>query len=556
MRRYLWQGNFNNLPQDICDVVIIGTGLAGIYTALHLDPSLDVILINKNGLAESNSMYAQGGIAAAVAANDSPALHFEDSLIAGAGLNDPAALEVLVSEGPDNIQLLREWGVPFDLDAEGKLVVSREGAHTRDRIVHCHGDATGFHVTSCLAGRLSQLGNCKILNRTCLVDFLTDARGKVIGILTLSTDHADEFRLILARQVILATGGIGGLFPRTTNAAAATGDGLAAAMRCGAEVKDLEFIQFHPTALPKPDAQGRCFLISEAVRGEGAILRNHKGKAFMAQEHPQADLAPRDVVSRAIYRQMLQAGTDHVWLDITHRNRAFLQKRFPMIYETCAKLKLDMATQWLPVAPVQHYYMGGVATDLDGRTSRPGLWAVGEAACTGIYGANRLASNSLLECLVFGRRIARAINADSANGAGKAGKTGKSGMAGMAKSARAARSASHVNLPINIGQLRILRPANDLPASRIQAIRQQIRQLMDRYCGILRDQEGLETARDELGDLNKELAAINVHDCLTMETCQMAIAARAIIDAALERKNSIGAHFRTDDPAGKLDSVI
>lgn len=532
MRRYLMQGNFRKLPQDACDVVIIGTGLAGIYTALHLDPALKVILINKYGLDESNSLYAQGGIAAAVAANDNPSLHFEDSWIAGAGLNDPAALQVLVNEGPENVRLLQQWGVPFDLDAAGQLVVSREGAHTRDRIIHCHGDATGFHVTSCLTDRLLTQPNCRIMNRTCLVDYLSDDLGNVHGILTLSTDKPDEFRIIRARQVILATGGIGGLYPRTTNAPAATGDGLAAALRCGAATRDLEFIQFHPTALPWPDAQGRCFLISEAVRGEGAILRNNKGKAFMAQEHPQADLAPRDVVSRAIFRQMLASGTDHVWLDITHRDREFLQKRFPMIYETCARQNLDMATQWLPVAPVQHYFMGGVWTDLDGRTSRQGLWACGEAACTGIYGANRLASNSLLECLVFGRRIARAINGSQKG------------------------ISSGLFCPENPDQRPIPGSSHEISPDRVQTIRQQIRQLMERHCGILRNQEGLKLAEEQLKALNSELDTINAHDRLTVETCQMATAAQAIIQAASRRRNSVGAHFMTDDPAGKLDSAI
>ena len=532
MRRYLWQGNYRQLPQNHCDVVIIGTGLAGIYTALHLDRSLKVILINKNGLDESNSMYAQGGIAAAVAPGDTPAQHFEDSWVAGAALNDPAALQILVSEGPDNIRKLREWGVPFDLDNSGRLAVTREGAHRRNRVVHCRGDATGLHVTSTLADRLRLQPNCQLIENTCLVDFLTDSNGDVCGILTLSSDVPDDYGMIMARHVILATGGIGGLYPRTTNAAAATGDGLAAALRCGAEVKDLEFIQFHPTALPKPDAQGRCFLISEALRGEGAILRNHKGKAFMAQEHPQADLAPRDVVSRAIFRQMLENGTEHVWLDITHRDREFLTKRFPMIYETCARQGLDMATQWLPVAPVQHYFMGGVRTDVDGRTSLKGLWACGEAACTGIYGANRLASNSLLECLVFGRRIARTINAGPDEFISESG------------------------LPEFTEQLRLVRPAPDLPGGRVQTIRTQIRQIMDRHCGILRDHDGLALAAEEMRELAQELSEIRIHDRFTLETCQMAVVARAIIQSALARKDSIGAHFRTDDPAGKLDSVV
>ncbi|HAL74550.1 MAG TPA: L-aspartate oxidase [Clostridiales bacterium] len=532
MRRYLWQGDFSKLPQTRCDVVVIGTGLAGLYTALHLDPALQVVLLNKNGLDESNSMYAQGGIAAAIAPGDSPAQHFEDSWVAGAGLNNPSALQVLVQEGPSDIRQLRDWGVPFDLDSQGCLSVTREGAHHRNRIVHCHGDATGLYVTSTLADRLRSQTNCQLLEKTCLVDFLTDEQDAVCGILTLTADNPGQYAIILARHVILASGGIGGLYPRTTNAATATGDGLAAALRCGAETADLEFVQFHPTALPWPDAQGRCFLISEAVRGEGGILRNHKGKAFMALEHPQADLAPRDIVSRAIYRQMLENGIEHVWLDITHRDRDFLMKRFPTIYETCARRGIDIATQWIPVSPVQHYYMGGVRTDIDGRTTKTGLWACGEAACTGIYGANRLASNSLLECLVFGRRIAQAINHQPT------------------------KFSSLTGQPDFSGQLRLVRPILDLPAGRVQTIRLQIRQIMDRHCGILRNQEGLELAAEQLGDIIQELAAVRIQDRFTLETCQMATAAKAIIQAAMARTGSVGAHFRTDDPAGKLNSVV
>lgn len=532
MRRFLWQGNHTDLPQQTCDVVIIGTGLAGIYTALHLDPSLRVILINKSGLSESNSLYAQGGIAAAIAPGDSPSQHFDDSWAAGAALNDPAALNVLVSEGPDNIRQLSDWGVPFDLDSSGCLAVTREGAHHRNRIVHCRGDSTGLHVTQTLADRLSSLDNCRVLNRTCLVDFLTDAQDAVCGILTLSADNPDQFAMIRARHIVLATGGIGGLFPRTTNAASATGDGLAAALRCGAEVKDLEFIQFHPTALPWPDESGRCFLISEAVRGEGAILRNHKGKPFMTREHPLGDLAPRDIVSRAIFKQMLDQNTEHVWLDITHRDEKFLRGRFPTIYSTCAGKGYDMATQWLPVAPVQHYYMGGVRTDLDGRTSLIGLWACGEAACTGIYGANRLASNSLLECLVFGRRIARAINAAPDAFVSSGGQPDFSGL------------------------IRIIKGKQDLPSKRVEAVRNLIRQTMERHCGILRCYDGLTAASNQLRELDLELSGVAVHDRFTMETCQMVLAAQRIVGSALNRPGSIGAHFRTDDPAGKLISAI
>jgi L-aspartate oxidase len=536
MPRYLWQGDFQKLPHQSCDVVIVGTGLAGLYTALHLDPALDVLLVSKGSLSDSNSMYAQGGIAAAVAPGDSPARHYEDSWQAGCGLGDPAALQILVHEGPENIRLLQSWGVPFDLDSRGQLAVGREAAHSQDRVVHCHGDATGFHVTNTLAGRLAAMPRRTVLENTCLADFLTGPDGRVTGILVLRSGSCGEFAVIEARQTILASGGIGGLFPRTTNAATVTGDGLAAAIRCGAAVKDLEFIQFHPTALPNPDAQGRCFLISEAVRGEGGILRNHFGKPFMARLHPLADLAPRDVVSRAIFCQMLRDGTDHVWLDITSHSREFLRSRFPTIYETCIRLGLDMASQWLPVAPVQHYFMGGVSTSLDGQSSREGLWAVGEAACTGIYGANRLASNSLLECLVFGRRAARAIN-------------------GLASGLDpGAHFAGNRRIPEQPRLLARSRPA--LSANRIQTIRQQVRQLMDRHCGIMRTQEGLELALAQLEHLAEEVAGIAISDRKTLETCQMVTSARAIVQAALQRKNSVGAHYRTDVSGTCLSNAI
>lgn len=529
MRRYLYNGSLSTLPLRTCDVLIVGSGLAGLFTALNIDPALQVIIINKHGLAESNSMYAQGGIAAAVAPNDDPDLHYQDSMIAGAYLCEPAALRILVDEGPDCVRTLQAWGVPFDCAPDGSLAVGQEGAHSRKRIVHCHGDATGFYSTSRLAALLPNHPNIEVLNDQALVDLVTDDQDRAAGAVTLSTRAADTFSLILARQIILATGGIGQLYQHSTNALPATGDALAAAIRAGAAVRDLEFVQFHPTALPEPDEAGRCFLISEAVRGEGAILRNLKGEAFMAKVHPQAELAPRDVVSRAIFSQMLAADSYFVYLDITHHSREFLRRRFPMIFETCLQRGLDMAVQWLPVAPVQHYFMGGVHTDLQARTSMPNLLACGEVAHTGIYGANRLASNSLLECLVFGRRAALTVSTAE--------------RVPLATVAELDQAFSRQRNPARPASL-IPPPAKD----EIKGIRQQIRHLMTRYCGILRDQPGLDKAELGLAELLDRLETVTVENLAVLEACQMVVAAQAIVQAASHRKYSIGAHFRTDDP--------
>ncbi len=532
MRRYLFGGNLADLPVQTCDVLIVGAGLAGLYTALQTDPGLSVIIINKLGLDESNSMYAQGGIAAAIAPDDNPDLHYADSMAAGAGLCDPQALRILVDEGPANIRTLRDWGVPFDVAPDGALSVCQEGAHSRKRIVHCYGDATGFHVTSRLVNLLPDHPNIAVHSNQALVDLITNDNGQAAGAITLDSRQADQFTLYLARHIVLAAGGIGQLYQHSTNALPATGDALAAAIRAGAEVRDLEFVQFHPTALPEPDESGRCFLISEAVRGEGAILRNLKGEAFMAQAHPLAELAPRDIVSRAIFAEMLAADSYFVYLDITHRSRDFLQHRFPMIYETCLQRGLDMAVQWLPVAPVQHYFMGGVHTDLQARTSIPNLLACGEVAHTGIYGANRLASNSLLECLVFGLRAARTVST--------APRLPLVTVADLVDSFERERRRTMPPVPPLIPPIP---PAKD----EVRGMRQHIRHLMTRYCGILRDQAGLDKARLGLQTLHQRLEIVTVNTLSILEESQMVVAALGIVEAASRRKHSIGAHFRTDD---------
>ncbi len=535
MQRYLFGASLSDLPRYDCDVLIVGAGLAGLYTALQLDPSLNVVVLNKLGLDESNSMYAQGGIAAAVAEDDSPDLHFDDSMAAGSNLCNTDTLRVLVDEASENIRILQEWGVPFDLDEQGQLAVGQEGAHSRKRIIHCHGDATGFHMTSRIVELVKDRANVRVDNNWALVDLVTDQNDAVAGVIALNSKATDDFRFYRARFVVLASGGIGQLFLHSTNARPATGDALAAALRAGAKTGDLEFIQFHPTALPEPDENGRCFLISEAVRGEGAILRSLSGEPFMEKAHPLGNLASRDVVSQAIFRQMLADDSDYVYLDITHLPAEFLQSRFPMIYETCLQRGLDMAKDYLPVAPVQHYFMGGVDTDLMARTSLKNLLACGEVAHTGIYGANRLASNSLLECLVYGRRAARFIN--------QAPRTELADPDALAAAfARASAADSAARAAALADNLRI--PAADTTAAQD---RQQIRHLMTRYCGILRDKEGLLKAQHGLEAIYERREHQPVHDLIDLETAQMSVAARAIVHAAIHRRHSVGAHFRTDD---------
>lgn len=535
MRRYLYGGSLLDLPREDCDVLIVGAGLAGLYTALQLDPSLDIIILNKFGLDQSNSMYAQGGIAAAVAEDDSPDLHFADSMAAGSNLCHRDALRVLVDEGPENIRILQSWGVPFDLDTAGRLAVGQEGAHSRKRIIHSHGDATGLHMTSRLVELVRERANIRIDNNWTLVDLVVDDKNAVAGAIALNSLCKDDFRFYRTRSLVLAAGGIGQLYLHSTNARPATGDALAASLRAGAETGDLEFIQFHPTALPEPDENGRCFLISEAVRGEGAILRSVHGEAFMEKAHPLGNLAPRDVVSQAIFRQMLTDDSDYVYLDITHQSAEFLQRRFPMIYETCLQRGLDMARDYLPVAPVQHYFMGGVKTGLDARTTLENLYACGEVANTGIYGANRLASNSLLECLVFGRRAARSISAEPGRE--------------LADMDRLATAFARAQAADSGRQAAALAAGTRIVAADSTAAedRQQIRQLMTRYCGILRSKEGLQTALHGLEAINARRELSPVHELVELEAAQMAVTGQAIVQAALRRRHSIGAHYRMDE---------
>lgn len=415
---------------ETTDVVVVGSGIAGLTTALHLrEAGLHVTVVTKVNVDGGSTRWAQGGIAAVLDPHDTPAAHATDTLTAGAGLADPAAVAVLVAEGPARVRELIKWGAAFDRHPDGSLMLTREGGHRARRIVHAGGDATGAEVQRALQAAVRRDPWIRLFEHALVVDVLKSG-GRVSGVTlhVLGEGSAEGTGAILARAVVLATGGMGQVFAATTNPVVSTGDGLAVALRAGAAITDAEFVQFHPTALAVPrsdpreppgdpagavpssaNGSGTRPLITEALRGEGAYLVDGDGKRFMAGRHQLAELAPRDVVAKAAYRVMASAGADHVYLDARHLGREFLECRFPTVVAACRAAGIEPAEQPIPVAPAAHYASGGVRTDLAGRTCVPGLYACGEVACTGVHGANRLASNSLLEGLVFARRIAADI---------------------------------------------------------------------------------------------------------------------------------------------------
>ena len=391
------------------DVVVVGSGIAGLTAALRLRPHVErVLVVTKDVLDAGSTQWAQGGIAAALDPADSPAEHLADTLTAGVGLCDEDAVRVLVEEGPDRVRELIALGATFDAEPGGGLSLTREGGHHRNRIIHAGGDATGAEVQRALEVAIARDPAIHVVEHALVLDLLTGADGRAAGITlhVLGEGTPDGVGAVLARAVVLATGGMGQVYSATTNPAVSTGDGVALALRAGAVVTDLEFVQFHPTALwLGAGARGQQPLVSEAVRGEGAVLVDAAGKPFLQGVHELADLAPRDVVAKAILRVMQSEGLDHVWLDARRLGPDLLARRFPSILARCRQAGVDPVHEPIPVVPAAHYASGGVRTDLRGRTSVPGLYACGEVACTGVHGANRLASNSLLEGLVFAGRI-------------------------------------------------------------------------------------------------------------------------------------------------------
>lgn len=497
------------------DFLIIGSGIAGLRAAVALADAGDVAILTKADPAESNTGYAQGGIAAAVGPDDSPDLHAADTIRAGDGLCDEAAVRVLVDEGPRYVRELIEWGAAFDRAADGRPALGREAAHSVRRVLHAR-DATGRGIGRLLWEKASTEPRVRVLKNALAIEIVVE-RGRCAGVKFL--DPAGDVRVARGRATLIATGGAGQVFRETTNPPIATGDGIALAYRAGARVSDLEFVQFHPTALNVIDRPR--FLLSEALRGEGARLINDAGDAFMTRYHPAGDLAPRDIVARGIVREVERTGGP-VYLSLAHLDPGFVRGRFPTIAAACRDAGLDLARDRIPVGPAAHYLMGGVETDLDGRTSIPGLFAAGEAACTRVHGANRLASNSLLEGLVFGARAGLAMREPAAIG----------------------------DLPPPVWAP----PASvvaEAPEEMLDAA--EIREVMWRSVGLFRDRARLDEAlaRLERGwrDLTRQLEAGARLDRAGWRRASLLTVGRLIARAARRREESRGGHFRSDFPA-------
>ena len=505
------------------DVVVVGSGVAGLTTALRCTAAgLRTVVVTKARLDDGSTRWAQGGIAAALGEGDTPQQHLDDTLVAGAGLCDEEAVRLLVTEGPDAVRRLIDTGAHFDTDPDsGAIELTREGGHHRRRIAHAGGDATGAEISRALVEAVREKA-VRTVENALVLDLLTDAEGRTAGVTlhVMGEGQHDGVGAVNAPAVVLATGGMGQVFAATTNPAVSTGDGVALALRAGAEVSDLEFVQFHPTVLfLGTDSEGQQPLVSEAVRGEGAHLVDADGTRFMLGQHELAELAPRDIVAKAITRRMQEQGAAHMYLDGRHFGAEMWAHRFPTILAACRSHGIDPVTEPIPVAPAAHYASGGIRTDLHGRTTVPGLYACGEVACTGVHGANRLASNSLLEGLVFAERIAEEIIAAD-------------------RTAPAAPTEPTTVLPL-IGQ----------------EARHGIQQTMSQGAGVLRSAQSLQDAADELEavqlDAREDWAgpAKSAEPGVdSWETTNLLCVSRVLVAAALEREETRGCHWREDRP--------
>jgi len=521
MRRCIVPWHPDEVAVYSTEVLVLGSGIAGLYTALRASEILEVTVLTKKEIPESNTKHAQGGIAVALDEDDSPSLHYEDTLQAGAGLCDWEAVRALVEDGPRRVEELIRMGTNFD-QHDGQLALTKEAAHSRRRILHAHGDATGGEIERTLVEQTLKNPRISVREGHFVLDLLQNAQGEIIGALSFH-EKSQRFEVHLARAVVLSTGGMGQLYRYTTNPEVATGDGIAAAYRAGAELMDMEFVQFHPTALAIPGAPR--FLVSEAVRGEGALLRNSQGQRFM-ESVPGQELAPRDIVARAIWQEQTHGP---VYLDFRPLGEEKTLNRFPMIYQTCLEYGIDVLKDLLPVAPAAHYLMGGIRTSIQGRTNLPYLYACGECACNGVHGANRLASNSLLDGLVFGARIVEDIlemsrpmpSLSDLNGYEK----GKNGI-GL-------DSNGNSNSDSEIGE-------------RYPLQRSELQALMWEYVGIVREEEGLKQALIQLDEWKQRYVPgrrteeLELENLLTVGYC--------VTKAAYARLESRGGHYRSDYP--------
>ena len=497
------------------DVVVVGSGIAGLTAALAARRSGRVLLVTKASLDAGSTRWAQGGIAAVLTDEDSPRAHVADTLEAGAGLCDVEAVHVLVDEGPQRVRDLMALGAEFDRDAQGQLELTREGGHLHRRIVHAGGDATGAEVERALIAAVRAAHDIEVIEHALVLDPLLDASGAACGLTlhVLGEGTRDGVGAARAKAVVLATGGVGQVYAATTNPEVSTGDGVALALRAGAVVADLEFVQFHPTALFRPSASGgndhgRRPLVTEALRGEGATLVDDAGIPVMTGVHPLGDLAPRDVVAKQMSRVMAAQGVDHLYLDARGLGAELLRTRFPTLMANCAEIGVDPVTAPVPVAPAAHYASGGVRTDLHGRTNVPGLFACGEVACTGVHGANRLASNSLLEGLVFAARIAEMLDATPAPGA-----------------------------PVDAG----------LPTGLVDPeARSELQRVMTEGAGVLRSADSLAATDKALRAISERM--VSQPQTEAWETTNLLTVATALAHAATLRQETRGCHWREDHP--------
>ncbi|MGW3040697.1 L-aspartate oxidase [Kitasatospora sp. NPDC001159] len=511
------------------DVVVVGSGVAGLTVALNVRKAgLRAMVVTKAVLDEGSTRWAQGGIAAALGEGDTPEQHLDDTLVAGAGLCDGDAVRTLVTEGPGAVRRLIGVGALFDRDEAGEILLTREGGHHRRRIAHAGGDATGAEISRALVAAVRTDPGIELIEHALVLDLLTDAEGHAAGLTlhVMGEGQRDGVGAVRARAVVLATGGMGQVFSATTNPAVSTGDGVALALRAGAAVTDLEFVQFHPTVLwLGPDAEGQQPLVSEAVRGEGAHLVDADGVRFMVGQHELAELAPRDIVAKAITRRMQEQGAEHMFLDGRHFGAEMWEHRFPTILASCRAHGIDPVTAPVPVAPAAHYASGGVRTDRHGRTSVPGLYACGEVACTGVHGANRLASNSLLEGLVFAERIA----------------------ADLTERHRAG------DLPERTVDVAAARAAQPVPLPPSEA-RAEIQRLMSRGAGLLRSAASMADTATGLALIAEQAYAHVAEEkpadprVETWEAANLLLVATALVAAAAQREETRGCHWREDFP--------
>ena len=494
------------------DVIVIGSGIAGLTAALSArDKGLSVLLLTKDVLSTGSTSWAQGGIAAALGPGDSPDQHFQDTLEAGAGLCDQESVRILVQEGPAAVKRLINLGATFDLDSSGNVALTREGGHRRDRIAHAGGDATGAEISRALVAKVLADPKVRIFEHALVLDLLKDKNERVCGVTlhVMGKGKIDGVGAALARAVVLATGGLGAVFQQTTNPLVATGDGVALALRAGATVADLEFVQFHPTVLwVGSDSRGSQPLISEAVRGEGAILRNINGEAFMSTIHPMKDLAPRDVVAHEVHEEIIKSGKPYVYLDGTKLGENIWLQRFPNILSSCRKIGIDPLVDLIPVVPAAHYASGGVVSDMTGKTDIPGLFAVGECANTGVHGANRLASNSLLEGLVVAERVANHLT----------------------------------DLPKQSEPLIENTPTNLIDGK----VRKDITETTTTGAGAVRNATGLNKTIDKLSELAKKTTKLS--STQSWEATNLLTVSSFLSNAALRREESRGSHWRSDFP--------